>query len=61
LTVGEVSDLIAEKAGGSCEEGKMPAKRVRTGRRCGTCSENGHNSRTCTVEIDDAEESDRPE
>ena len=57
LTVGEVSDLIAEKEGGSCEDGKTPAKRVRAERRCGRCSEIGHNSRTCKVEIEDADDS----
>ena len=59
LTVGEVSDLIAEKeGGGGREDGETPAKRVRAERRCGRCSEVGHNSRTCKVEIEDAEDSD---
>jgi hypothetical protein len=58
LTVGEVSDLIAEKEGGSREDGEMPAKRVRAERRCGRCSEVGHNSRTCKVEIEDVDDSD---
>jgi hypothetical protein len=57
LTVGEVSDLIAEKEGGSREDGEMPAKRVRAERRCGRCSEVGHNSRTCKVEIEDVDNS----
>jgi hypothetical protein len=58
LTVGEVSDLIAEKEGGSRGDGETPAKRVRAERRCGRCSETGHNSRTCKVEIEDADDSD---
>jgi hypothetical protein len=58
LTVGEVSDLIAEKEGGSREDGETPAKRVRAERRCGRCSEVGHNSRTCKVEIEDVDDSD---
>ncbi|KAH5752156.1 hypothetical protein HBI57_244150 [Parastagonospora nodorum] len=58
LTVGEVSDLIAEKEGSSREDGETPAKRVRAGRRCGRCGETGHNARTCKVEIEDAEDSD---
>ncbi|KAH6511176.1 hypothetical protein HBI81_244480 [Parastagonospora nodorum] len=58
LTVGEVSDLIAEKEGSSREDGETPAKRVRAGRRCGRCGETGHNARTCQVEIEDAEDSD---
>ena len=58
LTVGEVSDLIAEKEGGSRRNGETPAKRVRAERRCGRCSETGHNSRTCKVEIEDADNSD---
>jgi hypothetical protein len=33
LTIGEVSDLIAEKESGSREEGETPAKRVRAERR----------------------------
>jgi hypothetical protein len=58
LTVGEVSDLIGAKEGGSREEGETPAKRVRAERRCGRCSEIGHNSRTCKVEIEDVDDSD---
>jgi hypothetical protein len=58
LTVSEASDLIAEKEGGSREEGETPAKRVRAERRCGRCSEIGYNSRTCKVEIEDADDSD---
>ena len=61
LTVGEVLDLIAEKEGGSREEGEEPAKRVRAGRRCGRCGKIGHNSRTCKVEIEDANDSDASE
>jgi hypothetical protein len=58
LTVGEVSDLIAEKEGGGYKEGETPAKRVRAERRCGRCSENGHNSRTCKVNLEDREDSE---
>jgi hypothetical protein len=58
LTVSKVSDLIAEKEGGSREDGETPAKRVRAERRCGRCSEIGHNSRTCKIEIQDADNSD---
>jgi hypothetical protein len=61
LTVGEVSDLIAERVGGSREEGEMPAKRVRAERHCGRCGETGHNSRTCQVEIEDAVNSEDSE
>jgi hypothetical protein len=57
LTVSEVSDLIAEKEGGSRKDGETPAKRVRAERRCGRCSEIGHNSRTCKVEIEDVDDS----
>jgi hypothetical protein len=58
LTVGEVSDLIAKREGGSCKDSETPAKRVRAKRHCGRCSEVGHNSRTCRVEIEDADNSE---
>jgi hypothetical protein len=61
LTVGEVSDLIAEKEGGGRKDGETPAKRVRAERRCGRCSEIGHNSRTCKVEIEDVDDSNASE
>ncbi len=57
LTVSEVSDLIAKKEGSRHEDGETPAKRVRAERRCGRCSEIGHNSRTCKVEIEDGDSS----
>jgi hypothetical protein len=60
LTVSEVSNLIAKKAGSSCNDGREPSKRVRSSRRYGTCSETRHNSRTCKVEIDDVGDSDEP-
>ncbi|EMD59978.1 hypothetical protein COCSADRAFT_346407 [Bipolaris sorokiniana ND90Pr] len=49
---------IAKVEGGSCNEGVTPAKRVRSERRCGRCSQVGHNSRTCQVELEDIEDSD---
>jgi hypothetical protein len=61
LTVGEVADLVAAKEDSRREEGEAPAKKVRAERRCGRCSEIGHNSRTCKVEIEDAEDSDTSE
>jgi hypothetical protein len=61
LTVSEVSDLITKREGGSCKDSKTPAKRVRAERRCGCCGEVGHNSRTCKVEIEDADDSDESE
>lgn len=61
LTVGEVSDLIAEKEGGNGEEAKQPAKRVRAQRHCGRCGKTGHNTRTCSAEIVDLDDSDAPE
>jgi hypothetical protein len=61
LAVSEVLDLIAEREGGSCEEGETPAKRVRAKRRCGCCGEVGHNSRTCKVEIEDTDSSEESE
>jgi len=61
LTVGEVLDLIAEKEGSRRKDSETPAKRVRAERRCGRCSEVGHNSRTCRVEIGDVDNSDASE
>ena len=58
LTVSKVADLIAEKEGQGCSKGKTPAKRVRAGGRCSRCSKIGHNSRTCKVEIEDADNSE---
>jgi hypothetical protein len=58
LTVGKVTNLIAEKEGGRCEDSERPVKRVRAERHCGRCSETRHNSRTCKVEIEDADSSD---
>ena len=57
LTVGEVQDLIASEPGGGQEECERPAKRAGAKRRCGRCSKTGHNARTCTVEILDADDS----
>jgi len=57
LTVGEVSNLIVEKEGGSRDNSEQPVKRVRAERRCGRCSKIGHNSRTCKVEIEDVDNS----
>jgi hypothetical protein len=56
-TVSKVSNLITEKEGSSHEEGETPAKRVRAERHYGRCSEVGHNSRTCKVEIEDVDDS----
>jgi hypothetical protein len=61
LTLGEVSDLITKRGGGSHEEGKTPAKRVRAERHCGRCGEVGHNSCTCKVEIEDVDDSEESE
>ena len=58
LTVGQVVDLIAVQGESSRDSGEQPAKRVRTQRRCGRCGETGHNSRTCTVEIEGSDDSD---
>jgi hypothetical protein len=58
LTVGKVTNLIAEKEGSRCEDSKTPVKRVRAERHCGRCGETRHNSRTCKVEIEDADSSD---
>ena len=61
LTVGEVSDIIAERESSSRNASGEPARKVRGARHCGRCGEKGHNSRTCKVEIEDAEDSEESE
>ena len=56
LTVGEVSDLIAERESGSRKDGETPAKRIRAERHCGRCGAVGHNPRTCKVGLEDADD-----
>jgi hypothetical protein len=57
-TVGQIADQIAEVEGSGSNEGATSAKRVRSKRRCGRCSQIGHNSRTCQVELEDTEDSE---
>ena len=57
LTVGEVQEVLAEKAGSSRGGSESASKRVRRERRCGRCKQTGHNTRTCAVEIDSASDS----
>jgi hypothetical protein len=57
LTVGKVTNLIAEKEGSRCEDSKTPVKRVRAERHYSCCGETRHNSRTCKVEIENADSS----
>jgi hypothetical protein len=61
LIVGEVSDLITKREGSSHKDGETPAKRVRAKRYYGRCGEIRHNSRTCKVEIEDADDSEESE
>jgi hypothetical protein len=61
LIVGEVLDLIAKREGSSCKDGETPAKRVRAKRYYGRCGEIRHNSYTCKVEIEDADDSEESE
>jgi hypothetical protein len=58
LTVGKVTNLIAKKEGSRCKDSETPIKRVRAERHCSCYSETRHNSRTCKVEIEDADSSD---
>jgi hypothetical protein len=57
LIVSKVANLIAKKEGSSCSKAKTPAKRVRARQRCRRCGEIRHNSRTCKVEVEDADNS----
>jgi hypothetical protein len=57
LTVGDVQDLMAGKDGGDGEAAEQSAKRVRAQRHCGRCGKTGHNTRTCTAEIVDSDDS----
>jgi hypothetical protein len=59
LIVSKVSDLIAELVGSRYNNSKTPAKRVRAERRYRRCGETRYNSRTCKVEIEDVEDSDK--
>lgn len=61
LTVGDVLDLMAEKDGSGEKTAEQPAKRVRVQRHCRCCSKTGHNTRTCTTEIVDADDSNASE
>jgi hypothetical protein len=58
LTVGKVTNLIAEKKGSRCKDSETPIKKVRAERHCSYYSETRYNSRTCKVEIEDADSSD---
>ena len=57
LIVSKVANLITKKEGRGYSKGKTPAKRVRVRQRCRRCSEIGHNSCTCKVEIEDVDAS----
>jgi hypothetical protein len=58
LTVSKASNIITAKEDNNYKDSKTPTKRVvRAERRCGRCSEIGHNSRTCKVEIEDRDSS----
>jgi hypothetical protein len=57
LTVGKVTNLIAKKEDSRCKDSKTPVKRVRAERHYGRCGETRHNSRTCKVEIENADSS----
>jgi hypothetical protein len=61
LIVSEVSNLIAKLAGSRRNDSETPVKRVRAERRYGRCGKTRHNSRTCKVEIEDAEDSGESE
>jgi hypothetical protein len=61
LTVSKVSNLITKREGYSRDNSETPAKRVRAERHCGYCSEIGHNSRICKVEIEDVDNSEESE
>jgi hypothetical protein len=57
LIVSKVTNLIAEKEGSNCKEGKTPTKRVCIERSYGYYSETRYNSYTYKVEIEDVENS----
>jgi hypothetical protein len=61
LTVSEIADLVAEKESGGRSSGETPAKRMRAEQHCRRCGETRHNSRTCKVELEDADDSDASE
>jgi hypothetical protein len=58
LTVEEAIDLVAQRVANekvrrdeAISRGSQKAGQA-SGRRCGTCEETGHNSRTCTIEVE---------
>ena len=58
LTVEDATDLVAQREAleevrrdGAVSRGTQKAGQS-SGRRCGTCGETGHNSRTCTIEVE---------
>jgi hypothetical protein len=57
LTVGEMRELLAERAGSSYGDRESASKKVRKERQCGRCKGTGHNARTCAVEISSASNS----
>jgi hypothetical protein len=61
LTIGEVSELLAIEERSRRNDCEKPVKRVCVTRRCKRCGESGHNSRTCVVEIEDVNNSDKSE
>ena len=50
--------MVAEKETRGRDKGETPAKSVRAGRRCERCGEIGHNSHTCKVEREVADDSE---
>jgi hypothetical protein len=57
LTVGDVQDLMAKKEGSSSKDAKQPVKRARGQRHCRRRGKTSHNTRTCTAEIVDLDDS----
>ena len=57
-TASQIANQITKVEGSGYNNGVTPAKRVRSERRCGRCSQIRHNSRTCQVELEDEDDSE---
>ena len=64
LSIEDSKAIIASKTNEKCPvpaegENSSPSKRAKTiSRRCGVCSETGHNARTCSKDVESSSKSE---